>query len=167
MQAGRTGSWRRWTLRVARGAFTGAESVAHAGALEVPGVVVAGNMLAGPEVIEAALDGFRAAAAMPFPERLMGALGAAAAAGGDARGLLSAALLVVGRDMAPLTLRIDHFGQPVGGLGGSLSRVAGGPLSWLDGRRSGAGRSVACPCVGGGCRRCRSRIVEAEPAIRR
>jgi uncharacterized Ntn-hydrolase superfamily protein len=98
------------------GAFTGAESVAHAGALEGPGVVVAGNMLAGPEVIAAALDGYRAAAAMPFPERLMGALGAAAAAGGDARGLVSAALLVVGRDMAPLTLRIDHSVNPLAAL---------------------------------------------------
>jgi uncharacterized Ntn-hydrolase superfamily protein len=98
------------------GAFTGAESVAHAGALEGPGVVVAGNMLAGPEVIAAALEGYRAAAAMPFPERLMGALGAAAAAGGDARGLVSAALLVVGRDMAPLTLRIDHSVNPLAAL---------------------------------------------------
>lgn len=98
------------------GAFTGAESVAHAGALEGRGVVVAGNMLAGPEVIAAALEGYRAAAAMPFPERLMGALGAAAAAGGDARGLVSAALLVVGRDMAPLTLRIDHSVNPLAAL---------------------------------------------------
>jgi uncharacterized Ntn-hydrolase superfamily protein len=98
------------------GAFTGAASVAHAGALEGPGVVVAGNMLSGPEVIEAALEGYRAAAAMPFAERLMGALGAAAAAGGDARGLLSAALLVVGRDMAPLTLRIDHSVNPLAAL---------------------------------------------------
>ena len=98
------------------GAFTGAESIPHAGALEAPGVVIAGNMLTGRAVIEAALEGFRAAAAMPFPERLMGALGAAAAAGGDARGLLSAALLVVGRDMAPLSLRIDHSVQPLAAL---------------------------------------------------
>lgn len=105
------------------GVFTGVDSVAHAGALEVPGVVVAGNMLAGPEVIAAALAGYRAAAAMPFPERLMGALGAAAAAGGDARGLLSAALLVVGRDIAPLTLRIDHSVNPLAALA-DLYRVS-------------------------------------------
>jgi uncharacterized Ntn-hydrolase superfamily protein len=98
------------------GAFTGEESVAHAGALEEPGVVVAGNMLAGPDVIAAAVAGYRAASAMPFPERLMGALGAAAAVGGDARGLVSAALLVVGRDMAPLTLRIDHSSNPLAAL---------------------------------------------------
>ncbi len=105
------------------GAFTGAESVVHAGSDEVPGVVVAGNMLAGPEVIAAALAGYRAAAAMPFPERLMGALGAAASAGGDARGLLSAALLVVGREMAPLTLRIDHSVSPLAALA-DLYRVS-------------------------------------------
>ena len=98
------------------GVFTGAESVAHAGALEAPGVVVAGNMLAGPGVIEAALAGYRAASAMPFAERLIGALGAAAAVGGDARGLKSAALLVVGRDTAPLTLRIDHSTNPLAAL---------------------------------------------------
>jgi uncharacterized Ntn-hydrolase superfamily protein len=88
----------------------------HAGSQEQPGLVVAGNMLAGPQVIEAALAGFHAAAVMPFAERLMGALGAAAAAGGDARGLKSAALLVVGRDMAPLTLRIDHSVNPLAAL---------------------------------------------------
>jgi len=105
------------------GAFTGADSVVHAASREVPGVVVAGNMLAGPEVIVAALAGYRAAAAMPFPERLMGALGAAAAAGGDARGLMSAALLVVGRDMAPLSLRIDHSINPLAALA-DLYRVS-------------------------------------------
>lgn len=97
-------------------AFTGADSVPYAGAREAPGVVVAGNMLTGPQVIEAALDGYASAAALPFAQRLMGALGAAEAAGGDARGLVSAALLVVGRDMAPLTLRIDHSVNPLAAL---------------------------------------------------
>lgn len=148
------------------GAFTGAESVAHAGALEQPGVVVAGNMLAGPEVIEAALDGYRAAAAMPFPERLMGALGAAAAAGGDARGLLSAALLVVGRDMAPLTLRIDHSVNPLAALADLYLVSQSDPYhGWTrvvpvldDPHRAPASEDV--PEVP-------EPIVEAEPAIRR
>lgn len=98
------------------GGFTGAKSVPHAGTLEASGVVVAGNMLAGPEVIAAALEGYRSAAAMPLPERLMAALWSAAGAGGDARGLLSAALLVVGRDIAPRTLRIDHARDPLAAL---------------------------------------------------
>ena len=97
-------------------AFTGAESVAYAGAHDAPGLVVAGNMLTGPEVIAAAAVGFADAAALPFAERLLAALDAAAAAGGDARGLKSAALLVVGRAMAPLTLRIDHSINPLAAL---------------------------------------------------
>lgn len=105
------------------GAFTGAASVGYAGAREAPGVVVSGNMLAGPQVIDAALEGLQAAAALPFGERLMAALAAAAAAGGDARGLLSAALLVVGRDAPPLTLRIDHAADPLAALA-ELYRVA-------------------------------------------
>ncbi|MBY4891909.1 DUF1028 domain-containing protein [Rhodobacteraceae bacterium N5(2021)] len=104
-------------LRGGTGAFTGAQSVAYAGAQEGRGVVVAGNMLTGAAVIEAALAGFDAAHALPFAERLMQALHAAAEAGGDARGLKSAALLVVGRDIAPLTLRIDLAEDPLKALG--------------------------------------------------
>jgi len=104
-------------------AFTGTGSVAHAGSAESPGVVVAGNMLAGAEVIAATLEMFRATATLPLPERLLAALDAAAAAGGDARGLASAALLVVGRDIAPLTLRIDHSAQPLAALA-DLYRVS-------------------------------------------
>lgn len=98
------------------GAFTGARSVAHAGAAEAPGLVVAGNMLAGPEVIAAAMDGFSEASGA-LADRLLAGLHAAAKAGGDARGLRSAAMLVVGRDMAPLTLRIDLSDDPLAALG--------------------------------------------------
>ncbi|MBF9030285.1 DUF1028 domain-containing protein [Rhodobacterales bacterium HKCCE3408] len=98
------------------GHFTGAESVVHAGAVVAPGVVVAGNMLSGPRVPDAALKGFLEAEALDFPLRLMAALSAAAAAGGDARGLKSAALLVVSRKAAPLTLRIDHSDRPLAAL---------------------------------------------------
>ncbi len=93
-------------------AFTGTESVVYAGSAEAPGVVVAGNMLTGPEVITAALDACLGASGS-LPQRLLAALDAAAAAGGDARGLNSAALLVVGRDIAPLSLRIDHSARPL------------------------------------------------------
>ncbi|MGD9294247.1 MAG: DUF1028 domain-containing protein, partial [Roseobacter sp.] len=48
--------------------------------------------------------------------RLLNALDAAARAGGDSRGLLSAALLVVRRDAAPLTLRIDYSTNPLADL---------------------------------------------------
>jgi uncharacterized Ntn-hydrolase superfamily protein len=115
------------------GAFTGDASVPHADAAEAPGVVVAGNMLCGAEVIEAALGTFGASGDLPFPERLMASLGAAAEAGGDARGLLSAALLVLGRDIAPLTLRIDHAADPLAALA-ELYRVSQAEpyRSWTD-----------------------------------
>jgi uncharacterized Ntn-hydrolase superfamily protein len=105
------------------GAFTGPESVAFAGSDEAPGLVVAGNMLTGAEVLDAAIAGYRSSTQHPFAERLLTALSAAAAAGGDSRGLLSAALLIVGRDIAPLTLRIDHATQPLEALA-DLYRIA-------------------------------------------
>lgn len=105
------------------GHFTGTSSVAHAGAGAAPGVVVAGNMLTGPEVIAAALSGYAAAEGRPLAERLMAALAEAAREGGDARGLKSAALLVVSRKAAPLTLRIDHAEAPLIALA-DLYRVA-------------------------------------------
>ena len=105
------------------GVFTGTKSVGHAGEVEGQGLVVAGNMLTGSEVIEAAADGYSKAAHLPIAERLMEALNTAADAGGDARGLRSAALLVVGRDMAPLNLRIDHSDDPLAALS-ELYRLA-------------------------------------------
>ncbi|MBF9036136.1 DUF1028 domain-containing protein [Rhodobacterales bacterium HKCCE2091] len=99
------------------GHFTGAESVPEAAAAVAPGIVSVGNMLSDPGVPQAAIDGFAAAAALPFAERLLAALDAAAAvAGGDARGLKSAALLVVSRRAAPLTLRIDFSDRPLAAL---------------------------------------------------
>ncbi len=106
-------------------AFTGAASIPHAGSQDAPGLVVAGNMLAEPQVIAAAVAGFHAAAVMPFAERLMGALGAAAAAGGDARGLKSAALFGGWARHGTLTLRIDHSVNPLAALA-DLYRVSQG-----------------------------------------
>jgi len=115
------------------GAFTGSHSVAHAGAAQAKGVVVAGNMLTGPDVIQATLEGYIAATALPFAERLMRALTAAAQAGGDARGLKSAALLVVGRDIAPLTLRIDQSKRPLAALAELYDASQAQPYSrWID-----------------------------------
>jgi uncharacterized Ntn-hydrolase superfamily protein len=105
------------------GAFTGDRSVPHAGAVQASRLVVAGNMLTGPEVIAATHDAFVAAASLPLAPRLLHALIAAQAAGGDARGLKSAALLMVGRAMPPLTLRIDHSANPLESLA-DLYRVS-------------------------------------------
>lgn len=94
------------------GHFTGAESVPVAGARTAPHVVVSGNMLAGEAVLDACRDGYLEAGG-DMATRLMAALDRAAGAGGDSRGLMSAALLVVARDRAPLSLRIDHSETPL------------------------------------------------------
>ena len=95
--------------------FTGTDSIAAAGARQAAHVIVAGNLLSSDAVLEACLAGFLAADG-PFDLRLLAALDAAAAAGGDSRGLLSAALLVVNRAHAPLSLRIDRSTQPLSDL---------------------------------------------------
>lgn len=111
--------------------FTGADSVPFARHQCVPGLVVAGNMLAGPEVLTALASAARA----PIPDpvrRLLSALRAAERAGGDRRGLLSAALLVLRPDQPPLDLRIDHADDPIGALAALVERAATPPYSsWL------------------------------------
>jgi len=96
-------------------AFTGQSSIPAAGSRSGPHVIVAGNLLEDAGVIDACFDGFHAAEA-PLAERLLAALEAAAGAGGDSRGLLSAALLIVNRKAAPLTLRIDKSTTPLSDL---------------------------------------------------
>jgi uncharacterized Ntn-hydrolase superfamily protein len=74
-------------------------------------------MLAGAEVVEATLSAFLASAGAPLAERLMAALEAGEAAGGDKRGKQSAALVVVGEDPYPdLDLRVDDHPDPLAEL---------------------------------------------------
>ena len=72
---------------------TGAECITWAGHVAGQDVSVAGNMLAGPEVVEATLHAFLAATGS-VTERLLTAMEAGEAAGGDKRGKQSAALKV-------------------------------------------------------------------------
>ncbi len=96
-------------------AFTGTGSVAHAGHFCAKQLVVAGNMLTGPEVLEVLRDSALADAKDPA-ERILHALRAAEKAGGDQRGLQSAALMVLSPDRPPLDLRIDHDADPIAAL---------------------------------------------------
>jgi uncharacterized Ntn-hydrolase superfamily protein len=57
-----------------------------------------GNILVGPETVDALVDTFEATAGQPLAERLLECLAAAQRAGGDRRGQQSASLLVVERD---------------------------------------------------------------------
>lgn len=96
-------------------AFTGGENTPAMADLVFDGGVAAGNMLSGAGVVDAMVEAYRHATG-PLPVRLLAALRGAEAAGSDVRGLLSAALLVVSPDHAPLTLRIDWDEDPLAAL---------------------------------------------------
>lgn len=112
-------------------AFTGARNTDWRGSRAGDGIVAAGNLLTGPEVLEAAMEGF-AGARGSFAERLIAALVAGERAGGDSRGLQSAALLVVSDDTAPLSLRVDWAERPVAALRHLHDRTRESPYAeWL------------------------------------
>ena len=95
-------------------AHTGSECVDWAGHVAGDGVSVAGNMLAGPQVVEETLRAFQENGARPFGERLIVALDAGQAAGGDKRGRQSAAIKLWGGEPYPvLDLRIDDHPEPL------------------------------------------------------
>ena len=75
---------------------------------------VAGNMLAGADVIAATADTFLRTRGLPLAERLLAALAAGEAAGGDKRGKQAAALRIHGdEDYPSLDLRVDDHEEPV------------------------------------------------------
>jgi len=103
-------------LRGNAAAFTGAENQDLKGSLVFSGGIASGNMLGGEGVLPAMLEGFTVSDQV-FERRLLRALTAAREAGGDFRGLLSAAMLVLHPDRPPMSLRIDHHpGDPIGAL---------------------------------------------------
>src|SRR5258705_2942564 len=67
-------------------AHTGSACIDWCGHLAGEGFSVAGNMLTGPEVIEKTAESYRKNNALKFAERLITALQAGEAAGGDKRG---------------------------------------------------------------------------------
>ncbi len=112
-------------------AFTGTANTPWHGSICEADLVAAGNLLAGPEVLEALVEGFRASQGA-LPDRLIAALSACATAGGDTRGLQSAALLVLANDAPPLTLRIDFADKPIAALQELLGRTREqGYADWL------------------------------------
>ncbi len=98
-------------------AHTGEACVDWCGHLPHSEFSVAGNMLAGPQVIEATAGAFVASAGRPLAERLIAAMQAGEAAGGDKRGKQSAALRIHGiEDYAELDLRVDDHADPLAEL---------------------------------------------------
>lgn len=97
-------------------AFTGEACVSWCGSVRGVDVSVAGNMLAGPAVVEQTLEAFGGAAGA-LAERLLAALEAGEAAGGDKRGKQSAALKIATRDPYPdLDIRADDHPDPIAEL---------------------------------------------------
>src|SRR5579871_4390539 len=78
-------------------AWTGAGCMDWAGHRTGRGYAAQGNILAGPQVVDALAVTFEATERLPLENRLLECLAAAQAAGGDRRGQQSAALLVVER----------------------------------------------------------------------
>jgi uncharacterized Ntn-hydrolase superfamily protein len=95
-------------------AHTGTACVDWCGHQLHEGFSVAGNMLAGPKVIEATAQAFIAAKGRPLAERLIAAMQAGEDAGGDKRGKQSAALRIHDDEDHPaLDLRVDDHVEPV------------------------------------------------------
>ncbi len=100
--------------------WTGESCMDWAGHRTGDGYAAQGNILVGPETVDALAETFEATAGRPLAERLIGCLAAAQAAGGDRRGQQSASLLVVERDggYAQLSdvlvdLRADDHPRPI------------------------------------------------------
>ncbi len=98
-------------------AYTGADCVPWCGHLVRETFSVAGNMLAGPEVIAETASVFEANAGLPLPQRFLAAMNAGEAAGGDKRGRQSAAMLINDSQEYPLIdIRVDDHADPLAEL---------------------------------------------------
>ena len=98
-------------------AHTGKDCVDWCGHVAGDGFSIAGNMLAGPQVLDETAKAYRANATLPFPQRLIAAMRAGEAAGGDKRGKQSAALVInEGEEWSALDLRVDDHAAPLAEL---------------------------------------------------
>lgn len=104
--------------------YTGPKCLAWAGGRSGQGYAVQGNILAGEAVVEAMERAFFETKRRPLAERLYAAVQAGDAAGGDARGRQSAAILVVreragygGYTDRAVDIRVDDHQDPIRELG--------------------------------------------------
>ena len=106
-------------------AYTGSECMAWAGHESGPGFSAQGNILVSEETVKAMAEAFRTTDGI-LGERLMRALEAGQAAGGDSRGMQSAAILIVrekggygGYNDRYCDLRVDDHATPSSSFAGS------------------------------------------------
>jgi len=98
-------------------AFTGSDCIDWCGHVIGEDFSIAGNMLAGRNVIAATAETFRRRSDLPLARRLVAALHAGEAAGGDKRGKQSAALLVHDGEEFPIyDIRVDDHADPLAEL---------------------------------------------------
>jgi uncharacterized Ntn-hydrolase superfamily protein len=119
--AGEHGAYRQITIvdRDGRTAWhSGNNTLGRHAAVEAPGVVCAGNMLAATDVPRAMRDAFLARPDLPLGDRLLIAMQAGLSAGGEEGPVHSAGLKIVGAVEWPIAdLRVDwHETDPIGAL---------------------------------------------------
>ena len=99
------------------GAYTGSACIDWCGHRAGRGYSLAGNMLAGPRVLAATAEALENNRDDPLALRLLRAMAAGEAAGGDKRGKQAAALLVCTTESYPaLDLRVDDHAEPIAEL---------------------------------------------------
>jgi uncharacterized Ntn-hydrolase superfamily protein len=95
-------------------AYTGQHCIPWAGQVFGAGYVCLGNILVGEEVVTAMARAFEASVSEDLPERLIQALEAGQAAGGDRRGRQSAGVTVHAEEEYPwCNLRVDDHPDPI------------------------------------------------------
>ena len=94
--------------------WTGSDCVDWKGHIVGSGYAVQGNMLTGEATLKAMASAFEQNSDEPFDERLMRALEAGDAVGGDMRGKQSAAIQIMDQeDYALFDLRVDEHREPI------------------------------------------------------
>ncbi|MEZ5934162.1 MAG: DUF1028 domain-containing protein [Alphaproteobacteria bacterium] len=113
-------------------AWTGGDNHDVKGHVTGDGYVIAGNWLGAEGVLTAMEAAFIESSERDFGERLLAVLDAGVRAGGDDRGMQSAALRTVSEREPPLDLRIDDDRDPLGRLA-TLYQKTRGPdyAAWL------------------------------------
>ncbi len=97
------------------GVFTGAKNLDWKGHIAQKHFVAMGNYLTSERVVKDMAEAFQASADEVLEERLMRALEAGKAAGGEKGGQLSSGLIAYGRDTYARTdLRVDMYDRPTG-----------------------------------------------------
>jgi uncharacterized Ntn-hydrolase superfamily protein len=98
-------------------AYTGDECIDWCGHIEGDDFSIAGNMLAGAQVLDDTAGAYGEYRSLPFAQRLIAAMVAGEAAGGDKRGKQSATLVIYGKnEWSELDLRVDDHPDPLAEL---------------------------------------------------